>query len=190
MSLKHGILGFLNYGDLTGYELNKAFNSSVGYFWNATSSQVYRELEWLEKHGFVEYEKVIQKDKPNKKVFSITAEGKQEFLSWLTNPQYDAFFNMRNAFLMQMFFSGEQSLEQSVLMLDTFIQEMHTKMEITKLEANESIQKYKRNVNDATKSMYWELTSDFGFRYLETCLHWAKDAKKKLLEEIANNNAK
>ena len=41
--LKHGILGLLNYGSMTGYEINKAFKDSLSYFWNAQTSQIYRE---------------------------------------------------------------------------------------------------------------------------------------------------
>ena len=42
--LKHGILGLLNYGDMTGYEIREAFESSLKFFWPAQTSQIYREL--------------------------------------------------------------------------------------------------------------------------------------------------
>ena len=44
MSLTYGILGFLSYGSMTGYDLAKAFSCSVNFFWNAQTSQIYREL--------------------------------------------------------------------------------------------------------------------------------------------------
>lgn len=49
--LKHGILGLLNYGDMTGYEIREAFESSLKFFWPAQTSQIYSELIVLEK-GF------------------------------------------------------------------------------------------------------------------------------------------
>lgn len=30
--LKHGILGLLNYGDMTGYEIREVFNKSLNFF--------------------------------------------------------------------------------------------------------------------------------------------------------------
>ncbi len=33
--LKHGILGLLNYGDMTGYEISETFKNSLNYFWPA-----------------------------------------------------------------------------------------------------------------------------------------------------------
>ena len=39
MALKQGLLGLLNYGEMTGYELAKAFNDSLSFFWQAQTSQ-------------------------------------------------------------------------------------------------------------------------------------------------------
>ena len=52
--LKHGILGLLNYRDMTGYEIMEVFRDSLRFFWNARTSQIYRELQdWKEKSGSV-----------------------------------------------------------------------------------------------------------------------------------------
>lgn len=67
MGLQHGILGFLNYGPCSGYELTKAFHSSVQFFWPAQTSQIYLTLGKLEDAGLVTHETVIQNGKPNKK---------------------------------------------------------------------------------------------------------------------------
>ena len=52
VSLKHGLLGLLNYQPMTGYELDKEFKESLAYFWQAKPQQIYRELncngtKWL-----------------------------------------------------------------------------------------------------------------------------------------------
>ncbi len=47
--LKHGILGLLNYHDMTGYEIMEVFRDSLRFFWSAQTSQIYRELQTLEK---------------------------------------------------------------------------------------------------------------------------------------------
>ena len=33
--LKHGILGLLNYHEMTGYEIKEVFAGSLNYFWTA-----------------------------------------------------------------------------------------------------------------------------------------------------------
>ena len=84
MGLQHGILGFLNYGPCSGYELTKAFHSSVQFFWPAQTSQIYLTLGKLEDAGLVTHETVIQNGKPNKNVYSILPAGRAELQRWLS----------------------------------------------------------------------------------------------------------
>lgn len=86
MSLKHGLLGLLNYGSMTGYELDKIFRDSLSFFWQAKTSQIYRELDTMECHGWLTSERIIQNDKPNKRVYTITDSGKEELGNWLSMP--------------------------------------------------------------------------------------------------------
>ena len=83
MGLQHGILGFLNYGPCSGYELAKAFHSSVQFFWPAQTSQIYLTLGKLEHAGLVAHETVIQNGKPNKNVYSILPAGREELLRFV-----------------------------------------------------------------------------------------------------------
>jgi PadR family transcriptional regulator AphA len=72
MSLEHAILGFLNYGPSSGYDLKKVFDVSVQHFWPADQSQIYRTLSRLEDEGWAEMELVEQEDRPDRKVYHIT----------------------------------------------------------------------------------------------------------------------
>ena len=65
--LKHGILGLLNYGDITGYEIKEVFERSLNYFWTAQTSQIYRELQTIEKKGWAKSTRIEQAGKPDKK---------------------------------------------------------------------------------------------------------------------------
>lgn len=100
--LKHGILGLLNYGNMTGYEIREIFNKSLNFFWQAQSSQIYRELHTLEKNGWITMTTVEQSDKPNKNICSITESGKVELLRWLCSE--NAGMEIRLPLLMQVFF--------------------------------------------------------------------------------------
>ena len=102
--LKHGILGLLNYGDMTGYEINEVFENSLNFFWPAQTSQIYRELTVLEKNKWIVKQTVEQSGKPNKNICSITEEGRKELLRWLNDS--DVNFEMRSPTLMKIFFLG------------------------------------------------------------------------------------
>ncbi|MFK7854668.1 MAG: PadR family transcriptional regulator [Granulosicoccus sp.] len=86
MALKFVLLTLLNRSSQTGYEIVKTFDSAVGYFWNASHQQVYRELATLTESELVRFKLVAQKDKPDKKIYTISARGKKALLAWLEEP--------------------------------------------------------------------------------------------------------
>jgi len=110
--LKHGILGLINYREMTGYEIMQAFRDSLNFFWKAQTSQIYRELQTLEKKKWVEKTFVPQQGKPDKNMYSITEDGRRELLRWLLDG--DLGLNSRNPALMKVFFMGEQSRENNI----------------------------------------------------------------------------
>ena len=114
MSLKHGLLGLLDYGSMTGYDLCKAFDDSLAFFWQATRSQVYRELTAMEKNKWLESDLVIQTGKPNRKVYKLTKEGREELDRWLATPAGMEDLENRSAFLMRLFFSSRLNPRQTM----------------------------------------------------------------------------
>ena len=55
MSLAHVLLTSLIEKPSTGSELARRFDRSMGFFWNATHQQIYRELSGMQKkHGFLQ----------------------------------------------------------------------------------------------------------------------------------------
>jgi DNA-binding PadR family transcriptional regulator len=67
---------------MTGYDLAKRFDSSVGFFWHANHQQIYRELGVLKERTWVKGETVLQSTRPNKTIFSISKSGRGELLRW------------------------------------------------------------------------------------------------------------
>ncbi len=178
MSLPHGILGFLSYGKMSGYDLAKAFSDSVQFFWNAQNSQIYLSLDKLEKQGFVTHELVLQTDKPNKKLYSITESGRAEFIRWLSDRNENITAEFKSAFLMKVFFSGNLPPEQSVEMLKKFVSDCRAYIS-TMNTIPDSIEHYEKEVSDYA-SLYWQFTAEFGYSYLKMCMEWADSCIKKL----------
>jgi DNA-binding PadR family transcriptional regulator len=86
MALAHAILALLVQKPMSGYDLTKAFERSVGYFWQATHQQIYRELGKLEAQGWIEAETVPQVGRPDKKLYTITDLGHQNLTAWIAEP--------------------------------------------------------------------------------------------------------
>ena len=87
VSLEGALLGLIaSMGPVTGYDLTKMFRLSMSHYWHARHGQIYPTLEKLKRRGFVTYRKLIQRERPNKKLYTITDKGRAELLRWLRAP--------------------------------------------------------------------------------------------------------
>jgi DNA-binding PadR family transcriptional regulator len=86
MSLAHAILVLLTDCPQSGYDLAKQFDGSVGFFWQASHQQIYRELGKLEAQQWVEVEAIAQASRPDKKLYHVTELGKQQLIDWMGQP--------------------------------------------------------------------------------------------------------
>src|SRR3989339_1985319 len=107
MSLPYGLLGLLNYFSMSGYDLKKMFNDSINFFWAAETSQIYRELNGLEKKGDIVSKVTASAKGPNKRVYTITKQGKTNLKKWLDNPPEIIGEDQRNAFLIRVLHSSQ-----------------------------------------------------------------------------------
>ena len=71
---------------MTGYELAKTFESSIGFFWRADHQQIYRELTRLRDRGQIQGREVVQSGKPNKLVYTLTTDGRAALRHWAARP--------------------------------------------------------------------------------------------------------
>lgn len=175
--LKHGILGLLNYHDMTGYEVMEVFKDSLNYFWSAQTSQIYRELQTLERHGWAEKTVVPQQGKPDKNVYSITEAGKEELLRWLADGGLG--MNPKTPILMKVFFLGERTPEENILYFQRLKGECEQFLE--KMAAIPGyMEEYGNYLGEREKTVYWQMTVDYGRRNMQMYMEWAQDCIRRL----------
>lgn len=130
MSLQFAILGLLNYQSMTGYDLKKLFDESINNFWAASLSQIYRELGTLESKGYTTSVIQHQQDRPDKKIYSITENGKAAFKEWISNFPEKLSKETRDEFSLRVFFGSNVSKEQLIAQFRRFIQEKQDKLKV------------------------------------------------------------
>ncbi|XVQ09901.1 PadR family transcriptional regulator [Spirillospora sp. CA-255316] len=84
MALRHAVLAALLNGEYSGYQLTKIFDIAVSNFWHAVPQQLYTELSRLESEGLITGRQVIQHDRPNKRVYTVTQAGIEEMERFAT----------------------------------------------------------------------------------------------------------
>jgi PadR family transcriptional regulator AphA len=110
-TLSYGLLSLLSKDSRTGYELMQ----HIQPFWPAKHSQIYPLLAQLEQKGYVEFVHVLQSDKPDKKVYSLTEIGLKALQEWIglpTDPPVT-----RDEFALKVYCIGFVNKEEAMKML-------------------------------------------------------------------------
>jgi DNA-binding PadR family transcriptional regulator len=77
-------LALLGAGPAHGYDLKRAYDAQFGAIWGPLNiGQVYTTMARLARDGFVTHTTVTQGDRPDKKVYEITAAGRAALAGWM-----------------------------------------------------------------------------------------------------------
>jgi DNA-binding PadR family transcriptional regulator len=171
MSLSHAILTALLDEDLTGYALAKQFDVSLGFFWQASHQQIYRELKGLHLAGSVNVLEVPQHGKPDKRIYSLTNQGRQMLDSWIT--QSTRHRGVKDELFIKLFNVGSVPVEQVTEAVAQRQAEHARKLELyRKIEARNYASP--STLPDRKKGVYLSLLA--GIRQEQTALAWCDDA--------------
>jgi PadR family transcriptional regulator AphA len=86
ISLQPVLLGLLMPEPRHGYELYQEFGRELGRVWQIGLSKLYAQLKQLEEAGLVTAQVEPQPNRPARKVYHLTAEGRAVFGDWLQQP--------------------------------------------------------------------------------------------------------
>lgn len=174
MALSHAILVALLDQPRSGYDLTKWFDSSVGFFWKATHQQVYRELNRMEADHWIQAEVVRQDTRPDKKVFSLTPEGKAYLQSWIRIPVDVS--PIRDELLVKLF--AGYLVDPSELLTELKRHQEHHQCRLQRLK---NIQhSYFQAPLTTLEKRYQHFTLQFGIQYEEDWLKWCQQVMIEL----------
>ena len=182
LALAHAILVALLDGPSSGYDLAKRFDGSVGFFWDASHQQIYRELAKLEANDIIISETVQQETRPNKKLYAITELGKGRLAEWMHTPC--ELSPIKDNLLVKLF--GGYIVEPATLLQEL---RQHRKQHQTRLVEYQAIED--RFFPDAEalsdKSVYQYLTLRNGIQYEQGWLRWCDEALSTLQSRLETN---
>ena len=127
MDVRTICLGILTRGDATGYEIKKLFEED-GYrhFVEASFGSIYPALSRLTEEGLVSVREEAQEKRPDRRVYSITAKGREVFIGALLKPLSED--RHRSPFMFAMLFAHLMPKEHVSQMLDTYIGHSESKL--------------------------------------------------------------
>ena len=168
MDVKTVCLGMLSDGKASGYDLKKSFESTFGHFFAAGYGSIYPALSTLAEQGLVNRECIAQDGKPDRKVYEITAAGREHLLRELegANPCH----KVRSEFLVTMWFAHLLPNEQIEKIFASRLEEVDRYIAMfDEIEANQ--------IQDCSP----------GMRFVVGFGRTMAEAKKKFIEENRHN---
>jgi PadR family transcriptional regulator, regulatory protein AphA len=103
------VLGMIGLrGPSTSYDLKRAINRSIGYFWVFPHAGLYSEPQRLEAMGLLSASS--ERDGRRRRTYSLTDEGLRELRAWLAAPTNEH-FQLRDVAELKLFFNelGDQA---------------------------------------------------------------------------------
>lgn len=174
MSLRYALLGIISKEPVTGYDVVTIFKQKMIYFWSSTHSQIYKELHKMEDEQLISHKLVIQGNLPNKKVYSLTDEGKKTLIRWaIEEPLKPA--KIKDEFLIKTTIFPILTNAEIHTLLDDVIERENSILSKTK----EWKEHFSSQEKQDTGTM---LTVEYGIRYSEMYLEWCKWAKEYINE--------
>ncbi|RSN24298.1 PadR family transcriptional regulator [Streptomyces sp. WAC 05977] len=171
MVLSRLILGLLALTPMTGYDLKRHFESTVGHFWAADKAQIYRTLARLVADGLAEVEKVAGSGAPDRQEHRITAAGRAALAEWLASePERHV---ERDPFLARVFFGAD-------LDDDAFRSLLAARREATRARL-ERFERTRAETGASDRAARLRLsTLDYGIANLRVELDWLDALEKEL----------
>src|ERR1700724_2700469 len=90
IDIKFPILGFLMESEMTGYDIKRRFRDPIGFFYRASDGSLYPALKKLARDGLVTM-RAERHGRRARKVYAITAKGREHFLRTLREPAQPIF---------------------------------------------------------------------------------------------------
>ena len=162
------LLGYLDIGPMTGWDLDEWVRLSIGNFWNVTRSQIYRELRTLTERGYV---KAGDSGTRDKVPYAITGAGRRAFKKWIAQaPPPEV---IRSRLLLTVFFGHHLETER-----------MREIIEAERVRRGDDLERYRTMEQDlsGTADRFPLATLRFGIRYERAMLDWL-DEVETLLDE-------
>lgn len=182
--LQYVLLGILSYQSMTGYQVKSFMETSTAHFWYAKQSQLYSTLKKLEERGFLTSEIEEQQDRPDRRIYTITDEGRQELETWLAQPMTEL-EQTKDTLLLKLFFSAR--LEKGTILAQLRVQRALMEQYASSLRDD-----VKQEIEEAAAvqphlardSVLWELTRRYGEMVAETSLRWLDEAIATIEEQF------
>ena len=111
MALRYAIMTALLEDELSGYDLARSFDRSLGFFWHASHQQIYRELRGLSERRWIARRVDRQRGRPERNLYSLTRDGRQALERWVLEADRMRLQETRDEFYIKLYNLSADSID-------------------------------------------------------------------------------
>ena len=155
-------------GERSGYDLLKLASTAIAHVWSPAKTHLYAVLPRLERHGFARSRSVAQTNKPDKRVYALTQDGRRALQGWL----HEVVPGDAQLFYLKAFVGGLIDRETLVAHYEQFVRDQQARLdELRAIEPTNT-----RRGHDYHHHFLLRL----GIERAEHAVRWAEDAIREL----------
>lgn len=122
-SLRHAILGIVEFHPVHGYEIRRILQEGISTFWPVNLAGIYPSLRKLEEEGLVTHSTESSVEgRPDRKVFEITDAGRAEMKHWRRQPP-EGSPSAKVPLYLKLLFMREENLRDSLDWIDKSLED-------------------------------------------------------------------
>jgi PadR family transcriptional regulator, regulatory protein AphA len=164
------ILGSLAEGELSGYDLRRVIERSVGYFWRPARSQIYAVLPRLVERGLAGRRDVAQVTRSDKQLYRITPSGRAALRTWVDTAPLEP--EPERILLLKLFF-GAQADREALL---GFVRERREAAE----QLAREVRALHAHAKDDPHDRFHAFTRRYGLEVSAAIARWARFVEMEL----------
>ena len=171
---EQAILGFLTWHPMSGYDIKKVIEVSIGNFWRESYGQIYPVLKRLAGAGLVEPDEVRSDGARPSQAYRLTPDGLAALREWqkqraLPEPP-------RNELLLKLFFGRTNTADVNIGHIERYRADA-----TARLDSYDAIERDLRQAHrDAPDLPYWLMTLSHGKHVERALIAWCDDSLNEL----------
>lgn len=162
-------MGLLSLGPMSGYQMRQLIDESIGNFWTESYGQIYPTLKRLAAEGMVTFSTEQTEGRAERKVYSLTAAGKERLHDWLNLPVHERV--PRNELLLKLFFGSLVPVDVLVRHVETFRALQQERLQRDAATAEELNRRHGKHPD----LPYWMMTVNYGLHETRARIAWCDE---------------
>jgi len=173
-STPYAVLGMLSLAPMSGYDIRKESETSLGFFWNESYGQIYPALRELESRRLIRRQAPARGGGRDRHVYEITESGARALEAWRAEPPRGT--PVRNELLLKLFFGRAGETRHEISWIEERLERERAQLrEFVRLRRG-----LVREQPDHPSLPYWLITLGYGEHHARGVIRWCLETRRAL----------